>query len=80
MARGAVVKTSDIVKALNDKAILGYASDVFETEPLLDADLLALKNHPRVFFTPHNAWASENAQKKLWAILCKQVDEFVTNF
>lgn len=77
MARGAVVKTNDIVKALNDNAILGYASDVFETEPLLEKDLLALKNHPRVFFTPHNAWASENTQKKLWGILCGQVDEFV---
>ncbi|MDO4427254.1 MAG: NAD(P)-dependent oxidoreductase [Moraxella sp.] len=77
MARGAVVKTDDIVKALNDEVILGYASDVFETEPLLDADLLALKTHPRVFFTPHNAWASENAQKKLWGILCTQVDDFV---
>lgn len=77
MARGAVVKTSDVIKALNDGAILGYAADVFETEPLLDKELLTLSKHPRVFFTPHNAWASQNAQTKLWEILCQQIDESV---
>lgn len=77
MARGAVVKTPDIVQALNSQAILGYASDVFESEPLMDKDLLALKNHPRVFFTPHNAWGSQNAQARLWEIVCMQIDEFV---
>lgn len=80
MARGAIVNTDDVVNALNNHQILGYVSDVFEDEPPKDNRLFDLKNHPRVFFTPHNAWASENAQRRLWAILCEQIDEFVRNF
>lgn len=78
VARGGVVDGSAIVQALNDGQILGYCTDVFEQEPPQDNEsLLTLKNHPRVFFTPHNAWASVQAQTRLWAILCEQVNDFV---
>lgn len=79
MARGGVVKTADIAKALQHDDIFGYCSDVFEDEPPLDDTLLKFKNHPRVFFTPHNAWASVGAQSRLWDILCTQIDDFVKN-
>lgn len=78
VARGAVVDGASVVRALNANQILGYASDVFESEPFADNDaLLSLKNHPRVFFTPHNAWASLGAQQRLWGILCQQVANFI---
>ncbi|MCL1623233.1 D-2-hydroxyacid dehydrogenase [Moraxella sp. Tifton1] len=78
VARGGVVDSQAIVTAINSGQILGYGSDVFESEPF-DAKepLLTLKNHPRVFFTPHNAWGSLHAQVRLWEILCTQIDEFV---
>ena len=78
VARGGVVDSQAVVEAINGDNLLGYASDVFEAEPIGDDDpLLTLKDHPRVIFTPHNAWGSVNAQLKLWAILCQQIEDFI---
>ncbi|WP_294033754.1 D-2-hydroxyacid dehydrogenase [uncultured Moraxella sp.] len=78
VARGAVVDGDSIVKALNQQQILGYASDVFDDEPFANDDaLLGIKDHPRVLFTPHNAWGSLGAQAKLWQILSRQVSTFI---
>lgn len=81
VARGGVVDGSSIVNALQNHQILGYAADVFEAEPFADNDpLLTIADHPRVLFTPHNAWGSLEAQSRLWQILSEQVDRFVQNF
>lgn len=81
VARGAVVDSQSVVKALNDGKLLGYATDVFENEPFLkDEPLIAIQNHPRAFFTPHNAWASINAQNKLWQILKDNVSSFIKTY
>jgi glycerate dehydrogenase len=78
VARGGVVDTAALVAAINAEQILGYATDVFEQEPISDDDpLLSLADHPRVVFSPHNAWGSIAAQEKLWAILSEQVQDFV---
>lgn len=81
VARGAVVDSHAIVKAITQDKILGYASDVFQTEPFDDNEpLLHLKDHPRVFLTPHNAWGSLQAQERLWQILSEQVSAFIRSF
>lgn len=78
VARGGVVDGQAIVDAIQTGKILGYAADVFDDEPIQDNDpLLTLKDHPRVIFTPHNAWGSVNAQLKLWDILCDQIKQFI---
>lgn len=78
VARGGVVDSQAMAKAVSNGSVFGYASDVFEVEPMSSADpLLQIASHPRVFFTPHNAWGSLSAQNRLWEILCKQVAEFV---
>lgn len=78
VARGGIVDSAAIVDAINAEQILGYATDVFAQEPISDDDpLLTLADHPRVVFSPHNAWGSLAAQEKLWAILSKQVSDFV---
>ncbi len=80
VARGGVVDSTAMAEAVNNDDVLGYASDVFEVEPMMaDDPLLQLASHPRVFFTPHNAWGSLSAQAKLWEILCQQVEGFVGN-
>ena len=78
-ARGGIVNSQALVDAINDEQILGYATDVFEQEPIAEDDpLLGISDHPRVVFSPHNAWGSVAAQEKLWKILSKQVSEFIT--
>lgn len=79
VARGGVVDTQAIVDAIHSEQILGYATDVFEQEPIADDDpLLTLKDHPRVIFSPHNAWGSLAAQQTLWQMLSQQVSDFIS--
>ena len=79
VARGGVVDSQALTNAINDEQIIGYASDVFEQEPIANDDpLFSLKNHPRVIFSPHNAWGSKSAQETLWQMLSKQVADFIS--
>ena len=79
VARGGIVDSQALTNAINNEQIIGYASDVFEQEPIANNDpLLSLKNHPRVIFSPHNAWGSKSAQETLWQMLSKQVADFIS--
>ena len=78
VARGGIVDSQELADAINNEQILGYGSDVFEQEPIAANDpLLALGEHPRVIFSPHNAWGSKSAQETLWQMLSKQVSDFI---
>ncbi|WP_435979341.1 D-2-hydroxyacid dehydrogenase [Psychrobacter sp. DM4] len=78
VARGGIVDTRALADALSGEQIIGYASDVFEQEPIAaDDPLLDFSTHPRVIFSPHNAWGSKSAQETLWQILSTQVAEFI---
>ena len=78
VARGGIVDSQALAEAINNEQIIGYASDVFEQEPIANDDpLLTLADHPRVIFSPHNAWGSKSAQETLWQMLSKQVAEFI---
>ena len=78
VARGGIVDSQALADAINNEQILGYGSDVFEQEPIAANDpLLALGEHPRVIFSPHNAWGSKSAQETLWQMLSKQVSDFI---
>lgn len=78
VARGGIVDSQALTDAVHNEQILGYGSDVFEQEPIANDDpLLTLGDHPRVIFSPHNAWGSRSAQETLWQILSKQVTEFI---
>lgn len=81
VARGGIVDGHSIVNALKAGQIFGYASDVFDSEPFDDNDpLLTIADHPRVLYTPHNAWGSLAAQHELWRILSTQVSQFIAEF
>lgn len=78
VARGGVVDSGAVVRGLDEGRILGYATDVFEKEPFdEDEALVAIQNHPRTLFTPHNAWGSFGAQTRLWGIASEQVSAFI---
>lgn len=78
VARGGVVDSKSLADAVKSNQIMGYATDVFEQEPTTKEDpLLQLADHPRVIFSPHNAWGSQAAQEKLWKILSEQVSDFI---
>ena len=56
IARGSVLDLSALRHALDEKRIRQACLDVLPQEPWPTDD--ALWDHPRIFFTPHNAWSS----------------------
>jgi len=62
-ARGGLIVTDDLVRALEERWIAGAALDVTEPEPLPMGH--PLRNLPRVLVTPHAAWYSEEAEPEL---------------
>ena len=58
-ARGPVVNTDALVRALDAKKIAGCALDTVDPEPLPDPH--PLRNRDNVIVTPHTAWYSEQA-------------------
>ncbi|MDC8003785.1 NAD(P)-dependent oxidoreductase [Aureisphaera galaxeae] len=86
IARGAIVKTKDILRALDEGQVSGYVTDVYEKESgiffydhsdgpyLEDPQLLRLLNHPKVLLTPHQAFATREALKNIAQRTIKNLD------
>ena len=67
-ARGPIIDSAALVRALRTKRIAGAALDVFENEPALAttaADQKALIAMPNVILTPHVASATEEARQAM---------------
>jgi D-3-phosphoglycerate dehydrogenase len=62
-ARGGVVNTEDLVRAVKEGWIAGAALDVVEVEPLPQDH--PIRSLPRVLLTPHAAWYSEQSEPEL---------------
>lgn len=75
-ARGAVVDTNALVKALKEGWIAGAGLDVFEEEPLpKDHPLLGLDN---VVLTPHIGASTQEAQDRAGVEVAKKVIEILS--
>ena len=75
LARGGLVNEADLAQALRDGQIAGAGLDVVAHEPMLaDNPLL---NAPNCIFTPHIAWASLAARKRLMTIVTANVAAFL---
>lgn len=61
-ARGPIVNETDLVQALKSGKLKGAALDVFDNEPNINPELLAL---PNVVLTPHIASATDKAREKM---------------
>jgi D-3-phosphoglycerate dehydrogenase / 2-oxoglutarate reductase len=62
-ARGPVIDTRALLKALNQGRVAAAGLDVFEEEP--PPPYSRLRKHPRIILTDHIAWYSEESQNEL---------------
>ncbi|MDG0810018.1 C-terminal binding protein [Cohnella rhizosphaerae] len=75
-SRGGVVRTSDLVWALQNGIIAGAGLDVFEQEPIApEHPLLGLDN---CVLSPHAAWYSEDASERLQRFAAMEVKRVLT--
>jgi D-3-phosphoglycerate dehydrogenase len=63
-ARGPVIESSALLRALDEGRIHSAGVDVFEEEPPGPAEEELIR-HPRIIATPHVAWYSVSAMKEL---------------
>jgi glycerate dehydrogenase len=63
---------------LESGEIAGAALDVLSKEPVLPTNpLLRIKDRGKLIITPHIAWASVEARKRLMDEIYKGVEEYV---
>ena len=75
--RGGIVDESAVARAIDGRN-LRFASDVLETEPMrADHPLLNIKNKENLILTPHVAWGSLEARKRLISLIVKNIEEFI---
>ncbi len=74
VGRGPIVDEEALKNALDEGKIAGAGIDVFDMEPLPAASpLMNIKNKDKIVMTPHIAWASIEARKRL-------IDMMIDNF
>lgn len=76
VARGSVVKTEDLVQALETGNIAGAGLDVLESEPEVPAALAALAGLGKLLITPHVAGRSPAAQAAQTGALLENLAEY----
>ena len=73
IARGAVIDTTALIKAIEKKKISGAVLDVFEEEPLdINNKLWNMNN---IILTPHNSFVGENNAERLEKIILGNIWE-----
>ena len=73
--RGGLINESDLAEALNTNKIAGAGLDVLSTEPpQKDNPLLSAKN---CVITPHIAWSTIAARKRLMTVAVENVNGFI---
>lgn len=78
VARGAVVRETDLYTALTEHLIAGAGLDVLGKEPIApDNLLLKIQDSSRLLITPHMAWASVEARTRLVTETCLNIESFL---
>ncbi len=66
VGRGGIVDEEGLVRALNEERIAGAGIDVFSQEPIPEKNpFMKLKHPEKMVLTPHIAWASWEARRRL---------------
>ncbi|MBD1555490.1 D-2-hydroxyacid dehydrogenase [Vibrio sp. S9_S30] len=76
--RGGLVDEFALIHALKSQQIAGAGMDVFTQEPADESNPLIANMHlPNLLLTPHVAWGSDSAIKRLCEILIDNLESYV---
>ena len=77
LGRGGIINEADLAKALNEKRFY-VGLDVLSIEPIQKENpLMHIRNQDQLLITPHIAWASVEARKKLLEGIVKNIKNFI---
>lgn len=74
-ARGKLVNSTDVAEALKENRLGAYCTDVLEEEPPRGDQ--PLFSAPRCYVTPHIAWATTEARRRIINILAENIEGFL---
>ena len=78
VGRGSIVNENGLAKAMSEGCISGAGLDVLENEPInKDNPLLKLDAPVNLIITPHIAWASVEARKRLINEILMNIEAFI---
>ena len=78
LGRGGIVNEKDLAIALDSNMISAAGLDVLEKEPINpDNPLLKIKNKEKLLITPHIAWTSIEARKRLVSEIVENIRAFL---
>jgi glycerate dehydrogenase len=79
MGRGGIINEKDLAKAIDENLLSGAVVDVYEQEPIpANHPYLSIKNKTKFQLTPHLAWGSVEARKRLIALTAKNIEDFLS--
>jgi len=77
VGRGNIVNETDLVRALNENKLAGAGLDVLSVEPMkIDSPLMSINNKEKLLVTPHIAWASVEARRRLVQRIAQNIRTF----
>jgi glycerate dehydrogenase len=78
LGRGGVVNEDELARALDEGIIKAAGLDVLETEPITNQHpLLKLKHSNRILITPHIAFGSSEARRRLMEGIAANIQSFL---
>ena len=77
LGRGGIVNEAAMARAIDERN-LRFGTDVLECEPMSEnSPFLKVKNRANLVITPHVAWGSLEARKRLISLIVKNIEEFI---
>ena len=77
LGRGGIVDEAAMARAIDERN-LRFGTDVLEREPMSEnSPFLKVKNRANLVITPHVAWGSLEARKRLISLIVKNIEEFI---
>lgn len=77
VGRGGLIDEDDVVQALQEGRIAGFATDVLNQEPPGKSHPFLMLKNTNVIVTAHIAWATQEARGRMFEVVNRNINTFV---